>query len=181
MNEPKQKPGRSKQDYGTDPKFLAAIERRFGKIGFDLAARADNAVVLDFYSPEQDSLKQDWTLPGVQVAFLNPPFADIRPWAEKCESVRNLPRWTLMLVPASMGSRWWWDHVIDKCQADGITRITFVGETIGYPKDLALCCYGFGVKGQGFWPWKPPREKKPKKEKTSRASAPILSPVRVTP
>lgn len=174
MTEPAQKPGRSKQDYGTDPKFLAAIERRFGKIGFDLAARADNAVVLDFYSPEQDSLKQDWTLPGVQVAFLNPPFADIRPWAEKCESVRNLPRWTLMLVPASMGSRWWADHVLDKCQADGITRITFVGETIGYPKDLALLAYGFGVKGHGFWPWKPPREKKPKK---TRATAPILSPV----
>lgn len=152
--EPKQKPGRSKQDYGTDPKFLAAIERRFGKIDFDLAARADNAVVPNFYSPEQDSLKQDWTLPGVRVAFLNPPFADIRPWAEKCESVRNLPRWTLMLVPASVGSAWFAAHVEAKAMVFGIgPRLTFIGAQDPYPKDLLVACFGFSIAGFGTWRW----------------------------
>lgn len=154
MSEPVQKPGRSKQDYSTPPAFLDAVARRFGPIDFDLAARADNAVAPLFYSPEDDSLRQDWALPGIRVAFLNPPFAEIRPWAAKLESVRCLPRWTLMLVPASMGSKWWADHILGKCQADGIPRLAFAGADGLYPKDLALLCAGFGVAGAGYWDWR---------------------------
>lgn len=154
MSEPQQKPGRSKQDYGSPKPFLAAVCQRFGTIDFDLAARADNAVCERFYSPEEDSLKQDWTLPGVRVAFLNPPFADIRPWAAKLESARHLPRWTIMLVPASMGSAWWADHILGKCQADGIPRMAFTGADGLYPKDLAVLCAGFSVAGSGYWDWR---------------------------
>jgi phage N-6-adenine-methyltransferase len=146
----------SKQDYGTPREFLDAVEARFGRINFDLAALPHNAVAPFFYSPEVDSLKQDWRLEGMPgIAFLNPPFADIRPWAEKLDrECRWLPRWTVMLVPASMGSVWWADHVLGKCQADGITRMQFVGAEQGFPKDLALLCYGFGVAGNGMWQWK---------------------------
>lgn len=146
----------SKQDYGTPPEFLRAVEARFGPIAFDLAARADNAVARWFYSPEVDSLKQSWALEGLPgIAWLNPPFADIEPWAEKLAAeCRWLPRWTVMLAPASMGSVWWAEHVLGKCQADGITRMRFVGAPDMFPKDLALLAYGFGVAGTGFWPWK---------------------------
>lgn len=157
MAEPTQKPGRSKQDYCTPPEFLRAIPERFGWIDFDLAATAENSVGPEpgaFFGPDKDSLAQDWKLPGVRVAFLNPPFANIRPWAAKCESVRHLPRWTLLLVPASMGSLWWRDHVLGKCHADGIPRMKFVGAEDLYPKDLALLSYGFGVAGSGFWDWR---------------------------
>lgn len=162
-----------KQDWRTPPEFLAAVQRRFGTIGFDLAATTGHEVTrvpvvgvggVSFgtvkgphFSPEDDSLSQDWSAlrldPG-KVAWLNPPFANIRPWARKCdEECRNLPRWTLMLVPASMGSKWWADHVLGKCFALGVTRMAFVGADATYPKDLALCCYGFGVSGYGFWDW----------------------------
>jgi phage N-6-adenine-methyltransferase len=146
----------SNQTYGTPPEFLRAVEARFGRITFDLAARADNAVAPYFYSPEVDSLKQDWRLLGMPgVAFLNPPFADIQPWAAKLErECRWLARWTVMLVPASMGAVWWADHVLNKCQADGITRMKFVGADDMYPKDLACLAYGFGVAGAGSWQWK---------------------------
>ncbi len=154
MTEPAQKPGKSKQDYGTPRVLLDAIERRFGAVGFDLAAREDNRVAPGFYSPEDDSLVQDWTLPGVGVAFLNPPFADIDPWAKKVASCRELARWTLMLVPASMGSGWWERHVLNKTMAWGIQRVTFAGEKTPYPKDLALIGAGFGVSGHGFWRWR---------------------------
>lgn len=152
-----QKPGRSKQDFGTPPEFIAAVERRFGRVGFDLAAHADNCVHPQYFSETDDALQHDWAalaLPVGQVAWLNPPFGDLRPWAAKCESVRSLNRWTLMLCPASMGSRWWAEHVLGKCQADGITRMTFRGADSMYPKDLALLAYGFGVNGHGFWAWK---------------------------
>lgn len=160
----------SKQDYRTPREFLDAVERRFGKIAWDLAA-TDGHEVNGFqcadgtwhsgphYSPEEDSLSQPWDnrvslSPGGSV-WLNPPYANIRPWVAKLEGeCRHLPRWTLCLVPASMGSKWWADHVLNKCVALGVTRMTFVGTTAPYPKDLALLCYGFGVSGHGFWDWR---------------------------
>lgn len=157
VSEPAQKPGRSKQDYGTPRAFVDAVERRFGKIGFDLAASVENTLADNFYGEGIDALKQSWDYSGVlavPVAWLNPPFANIRPWAKKLDTeCQHLPRWTLMLVPASMGSLWWRDHVLGKCQADGVTRMQFVGADSLYPKDLALLAYGFGVSGHGFWQW----------------------------
>lgn len=43
MSEPIQKPGRSKQDYGTPWEFIRAVERRWGKLHVDLAAHSENA------------------------------------------------------------------------------------------------------------------------------------------
>jgi phage N-6-adenine-methyltransferase len=152
--EPRQKPGKSRQDYGTPRVFLDAVERRFGAIDFDLAARADNTVVPAFYSPEDNALVQDWTLPGVRVAWLNPPFGDIEPWARKVAECRNLPRWTLMLVPASVDTLWYERHIHNQAMVWSIPRITFVGETTPYPKALMLVGAGFGVSGFGVWRWK---------------------------
>jgi phage N-6-adenine-methyltransferase len=155
MAEPTQKPGRSKQDYGTPPTFLAAVAARFGFIDADLACTRDNAVAPLRLTEDIDSLKQDWRTLAARVAFLNPPFGDIRPWAAKLDAeCRELPRWTLMLVPASMGSKWWADHVLGKCMAFGIPRMQFVGADALYPKDLALLAYGFGVAGAGYWDWR---------------------------
>lgn len=153
---PNQKPGKSKQDYGTPREFLDAVERRFGLIGWDLAATVENRVVPDFFSPEQDSLSQNWSLPSsVRVAWLNPEFADIDPWAAKCATVRLLRRWTLMLVPASVGAAWYENHVHDKAIVLGLrTRLTFVGETQPYPKDCILAAYGYGARGFDVWDWK---------------------------
>ncbi len=161
----------TKQDYGTPPEFLAAVARRFGPIDVDLAARADNAVAANFITPERDSLTVDWTAPNIytapsghiilaggerstKVAWLNPPFANIRPWAAKAAACRYLPRWTLMLVPASMGSGWWRDHVLGQCQADGVPRMKFVGCADVFPKDLAILAFGYGVAGNGYWDWR---------------------------
>jgi len=145
----------SKQDYGTPPEFLRAVEARFGRITFDLAALPENAVAPYFYSPEVDSLKQDWRLEGMPgVAFLNPPFADIYPWAEKLATCRDLPRWTLMLVPASIDTKWYREHVLGKLMVWGITRMKFVGAAGGFPKALMLVGAGFGVTGHGHWKWK---------------------------
>jgi hypothetical protein len=162
--EPQQKRGRSKQDYGTPPEFLAAIATQFGTIDFDLACRTDNMVAPRGFTLDTgtDALAQDWRAnvpPSVRVAFCNPPFADIRPWAEKCASVRWLRRWTLLLVPYSGGSKWWADHVLNQGMVHGIPRLAFVGqdgEADLYPKDLALVAYGFGVAGVGYWDWRRP-------------------------
>lgn len=149
----------TKQGHRTPPEFLRAVEARFGKIVFDLAATfGDQATGPNgpCWTPDHDSLTRNW---GDQyhkgVHWLNPPYSNIRPWVAKLDSeCRDLPRWTLCLVPASMGSKWWERHVLGKCFALGVTRMQFVGSTAPYPKDLALLCYGFGVSGHGFWDWK---------------------------
>ena len=169
MAEPVQKPGRSRQDFGTPKVFLEAIARQFGPIDLDLACRTDNMVAPYGIAENQDldALAQDWSDPmywnkpgnvvesGVQsrVAFCNPPFGDIRPWAAKVESCRWLPRWTLLLVPASMGSKWWAEHVLGKAQVFGIPRMSFDGVNL-YPKDLALIAAGYGVNGTSYWDWR---------------------------
>lgn len=173
MTEPAQKPGRSKQDYRTPPEFLDAIAHQFGPIDLDMACRTDNMVApLGIaHDKDLDALAQDWADPmywsregnvvesggEIRVAFCNPPFGNIRPWAEKVAACRWLRRWTLLLVPASMGSLWWADHVLGQTMAHGIPRLAFggqEGEPQLYPKDLALVCAGYGVAGSGYWDWR---------------------------
>lgn len=145
--------GGSKQDYGTPPEFIRAVEERFGPIAFDLAASAENTVAPAYFDEEADSLKQDWwKLEGN--LWLNPPFAHIEPWAAKCEEVRHRQGWLFFLTPASVGCNWFERHLHRKAYVIGVSpRLTFVGESHGYPKDLSISLFGFGVSGFDTWRW----------------------------
>lgn len=157
---PKQKPGKSEQTVGTPPEFLAAVRGRFGMIGWDLAATADNSVAgcFAYFGPGsldgEDSLAQDW--PKAKLCWLNPPFGNIAPFAAKAclESKRGVR--TAMLVPASVGSNWFASYVFGKAAVLAIRpRLTFVGQKDPYPKDLILCLYGpWSPPGFALWNWK---------------------------
>lgn len=156
MTMPRQKPGRSKQDYGTPRDFIAAVERMYGPLGLDLAATKDNAKAPRFITPEEDSLTVDWTArAGSELCWLNPPFSDIAPWVEKCaaESCR-----IAMLVPASIGSEWFASHVHKKAGVVGIRpRLTFEGCDDPYPKDCMLLLWRMvlprEMKNLRLWRW----------------------------
>ena len=157
MTMPEQKPGRSKQDYATPRELIDAVEARFRRLDWDLAASAENRKAAQFFSVAQNSLGQDWTkLKGN--LWLNPPFADIAPWAAKCEAStgegRGEGRRIFLLTPASVGSNWFAEHVFGKaCVIALRPRLTFVGATDPYPKDLILSVFG---RHPGFelWRWK---------------------------
>jgi phage N-6-adenine-methyltransferase len=155
MAEPRQKPGKSRQDYATPPEFIAAVVERFGPLAWDLAADAKNHKAPSYYTAERDSLAQDWTcLRGT--LWLNPPFGDIAPWARKCRaSMPFFPVGTriVMLTPASIGSCWFAEHVHGHALVMGISpRLSFDGKN-SYPKDLALMVYG-QTPGFDVWRWK---------------------------
>lgn len=155
--EPVQKPGKSKQDYGTPWDFIGAVEGRFGPIVFDLAAQADNAKAKGFWTIADDSLSKRWAdiFTGGGTLWLNPPFKNIEPWAEKCarESARRAGL-IVMLTPASIGTDWFARHVHRKAMVLGLSpRITFVGEKDPYPKDLMLSVFGMGLNGFDTWRW----------------------------
>jgi len=153
---PKQKRGQSRQDYATPMELIDAVEHRFGTIGFDLAASKGNSVADEYYDLRADSLapRTSWELPGVSVAWLNPPFGKLGPWAKKCAEHRDLQRWTLLLAP--LGSQdWACEHVWGKAFVLKLRgRVTFVGEKDGFVKDLMIAAYGFGVAGEEFWDWR---------------------------
>lgn len=138
--------GESKQDYATPPDFMHAIAKRFGAIRFDLAASAENTKATCFYSERDDALNRDWSaihcndFERHHHLWLNPPFNDIAPWAKRCALYRDLP--ILLLVPASVGSNWFRDHVFPHARVTFLNgRICFDGKN-GYPKDCMLCEYG---------------------------------------
>jgi phage N-6-adenine-methyltransferase len=148
-----------KQGHRTPREFLDAVERRFGYISWDLAATDGHETGPEGarWTPNDDALVQHWDLPALgPVRWLNPPFANIRPWVAKLDAeCRELPRWTLCLVPYSAGTKWWLDHVHEKCVVYSVGRMKFVGSTDPYPKDLALLAYGFGARGVvPLWDWK---------------------------
>ena len=155
---PKQKPGKSRQDYGTPPEFLRAVERDFHvtRWACDLACDASNKVCEMGYGPGSpfgtDSFQADWNLEGD--LWLNPPFADIEPWARKCATTKRVGR-IFQLSPASIGTNWYADIAHGRAHVVALSpRLTFQGETTPYPKDLMLLVWGAIKGGFSTWRWK---------------------------
>lgn len=154
---PAQKPGRSIQEVATPVDFLNAVQSRFGEFGWDLAASQDNTCAPDWFDKERDSLRQGWHQLPVQGRWLwlNPEFADINPWAEKCAAEMRLGARILLLTPASVGAKWFQKHVVPAAHVIELSdRIQFVGHTHPFPKDLCLSVFCAGLTGRSGWAWK---------------------------
>lgn len=133
--------------YRTPDDFREAVSARFGMPVVDLACSPGNQFGrLGVY---WHSLAQDWNQ-YADLLWLNPPYNNIRPWAEKCaESNANI----LLLVPASVGSNWFRDYVFARARVYLLNgRMSFDGKH-PYPKDLILCHYG-DKPGFEVWSWK---------------------------
>lgn len=166
---PVQKPGRSVQTYGTPMELIRAVEARWGRLGFDLAASEENHKAPYWYAERHNSLAQDWSERAafqrsrneLDLMWLNPPFANIAPWAEKCKLESQQGARIIFLVPASVGAEWFAAHVEGHARVVALRpRLTFEGCKDPYPKDCMLCLYG-KVDAQtsfmpGFetWRWK---------------------------
>jgi hypothetical protein len=157
---PVQKPGRSWQAVGTPRALLDAVELRYGRIAFDLAADTDNRVVPLYFGPGsplgEDALARDWSLIGGDgPLWLNPPFGNISPFAKKCAQHRH-EKTIAMLVPLTTAN-WARDYVFPFAFVRGLNpRVTFVGHSQAFPKDVMVCVYGPGVPpGFDCWRWRP--------------------------
>jgi phage N-6-adenine-methyltransferase len=160
--EPVQKPGRSKQDYGTPIALIDAVEARWDALRWDLAATDANAKASEYYSPKDDALSPHthWTfdIGREGIAWLNPPFGDIAPWARKCAAESAMGLRIIMLVPASIGSEWFAEHCEGRVAVIGLRpRLTFGGCKDPYPKDCCLLLWGplrEGLPLLSTWRWK---------------------------
>lgn len=133
--------------YSTPTDFIQAVEKRFGKIGFDLAASPENAKVEKYFTEEDNSLIQDWSKIDAGILWLNPPYSNIGQWAKKCYEESIKPewenKWILLLIPASTGTNYFKQYIHKKAKVHFLSpRMSFDGVN-PYPKDLILCQYGY--------------------------------------
>ena len=168
MAMPQQKPGRSKQDYSTPKDFIAAVKRRLGITAFahDFAADRRNRKAETFFSRKDsafDYSPEEWAVAASgrdrsRWGWLNPTFNDITPWANRASLCKDEGGQIAMLVPASVGSNWFRDHVDGQARVLALNgRHAFMPDqpTWLYPKDCMLCLYSPAVKpGFEVWTWK---------------------------
>ncbi len=170
---------KTNQIVATPPEFIAAVEKRFGLLHCDVCARQSNAKApLYIGDPRTEpasvppglpmrvglnGLSCVWPNPGPkQWNWMNPPFKDTPDWLAKIHQERVR---TLVLVLASVGSVWYRDLVENQAAVYFLgPRLTFVGETHPYPKELMLLAYDFDLLEQRLlnlvpsqWRWKPAR------------------------
>lgn len=146
---PKQKPGLSETVVATPQSFVDAAAKRYGRrIMIDLAASPHNAKARRFLTKEDDSLSLPWANEIDDGAgWLNPPYDHIGLWAAKCDTECHGGATRVMfLVPASVGSNWFKNFIFNRHPVVVINgRIYFVGHSQGFPKDLMLVLFGFGI------------------------------------
>ncbi len=158
---PRQKPGESEQDVATPRDFLDAVEKRFGRIGLDLAADSNNHVCPLWLGPGsplmggEDALAPNVSWAGRDLRWLNPRFANLKLWAQKSAEQRH-HAFIAMLSPAIVSTNIFDEFIHRKALVLGIRpRLIFVGQTDPYPKDLILSVYGPLVcPGFDTWKWK---------------------------
>lgn len=154
---PVQKPGRSEQVVCTPVLFLEAVKKRLRIKDFvwDLAASHENKVCDSCYTEEDDALIQPWNrVQGWN--WCNPPFSGLEDWTSKASKESFKGAQTVMLVPASVGSNWWREWAEPYAYQTFLNgRVTFVGHTSPYPKDLALLLYTpWRFTGSEIWQWR---------------------------
>lgn len=160
---PKQKPHTSHQSYGTPWMLMKGLRKAGFVVTWDLAATKDNAKAKRFITPEQDTFTVDWSkLKGV--LFLNPPFGKIKQFVAYCVRMMKKGAHILFLVPASVGSNWFRDHVWHHGYVHYLKdRIPFIKhgkkKKQGYPKDCMIVEFKKSLKpvskgGHRIWSWK---------------------------
>ena len=179
---PRQKPGNSRQDYGTPENFLAAVKARLHikAFTFDFAADDQNHKAAKYWTKKDDSLSRvnEWSKQtGRGWGFLNPEFSDIAPWAEACAHCVHDGGSVALLTPLS-SSNWFLDFVHHRALVLALNgRLCFVDDwqhTIDpspknktgacyqsaplYPKDCMLSLFSpLVAPGFDVWAWKEPK------------------------
>jgi len=152
---------KTKQDYGTPDNFYNHLHAHFG-FNYDLACTSENKLCKFGLTRSDDSLRVEWhKLEGY--LFLNPPFAKIEPWAQKCYEESLLGAKIVLLTPASVGSIWFQKFVYKKAWIRFLKgRLKFkgtkpnkkTGKIDPYPKDLMISIFDGIHFDIDIWDWR---------------------------
>lgn len=77
----------------------------------DVCALPENAKCRDFYTPELDGLKQEWT----GTCWMNPPYGrEIIDWVAKAAETAKQGHTVVALVPVRTDARWFQDYCLGR-------------------------------------------------------------------
>lgn len=110
-NHPQQKTNPKVDDRETSPEVFGPLHERF-RFTIDVAASAQNAKLVPYYTPAMDGLSRPWA--GERV-WCNPPYSNIRPWVEKAwnEWRACCTPLIVMLLPANRTEQAWWQDLVE--------------------------------------------------------------------
>lgn len=128
------KPPKSKDDWQTPFSLFNHLNEIY-HFNFDAAATEENTKCVEFSG---DSLNEPWG----DTTWLNPPFSKKSEFIEKAFEERDNGNTTVMLLPASTGSKWFRKM---SCMADEILfivgRLTFVGAPTSADFDCCIAVF----------------------------------------
>jgi phage N-6-adenine-methyltransferase len=107
-------------DRGTDQAFFDSLSDRFGGFTLDVAASVHNAKCGQFFTIEDDGLKQTWD----GRVWCNPPYSDCGAWVRKAwvewdwsskprPAIDLRPDVIVMLLPANRVEQAWWQDLVE--------------------------------------------------------------------
>ena len=97
-------------DEWTTPEWLYDYFYKDYKFGLDAAASDSNFLCLNYFTEQDDALKQSWK--GYGNVFVNPPYSKNQQFLEKIIDELDGTFSVIALVPSRTDTRWWHDLVM---------------------------------------------------------------------
>lgn len=156
------------QNYRTPPELLAAVERKLGRITFDLACTSEDAVAHDGFTIDTgfDALVEPWCgAIGGGLGWCNPMWKDAGKYAKLAAESGCRVLLNCQLAP---DTTWYRDYVHPYARVFAlIPRVPYLkpdgtpafvdkrGKPLGINRPVMVAAYGFGLEpGLEMWEWK---------------------------
>lgn len=126
----------SDKNYWETPQdFFDELHEKY-EFTLDAAATDENAKLPNYYTVEDDALKQKWE----GRVFVNPPYGrEIKHWVEKAykESLEPYNECVVMLIPSRTDTIYWHEYIFGKAKDIDFLKGRLKFEIDGEPRDVA--------------------------------------------
>ena len=137
-----------REDWRTPPEVIALLRHLWGFVDLDPCAPAREAndfAAANLRGDLVDGLSVAWH-EEARTVYVNPPFASLAAWAEKCATEAKAGAEVVLLLPARTDTRYWHTSIATAqavCFWRG--RMRFVGAPASAPFPTALVYWGSRV------------------------------------
>ena len=126
----------SDKNYWETPQdFFDELHEKY-EFTLDAAATDENAKLPNYYTVEDDALKQKWE----GRVFVNPPYGrEIKHWVKKAyeESLEPYNECVVMLIPSRTDTIYWHEYIFGKAKDIDFLKGRLKFEIDGEPRDAA--------------------------------------------
>lgn len=100
--------GSLNQTWATPQNVFDQLNEEF-HFDLDVCASVHNAKCSNYFTEEQDGLKQDW---APYRCFMNPPFGNMGPWLQKAWDESQKGATVVCLIKVDTSTKWWHDWAV---------------------------------------------------------------------